>query len=72
MPGVGINPKNIQFIKEKTNAHVFHASARVKIASKMIFRNQNANMGSITDEYSIDQTSPELVKQIILALNLAS
>jgi copper homeostasis protein len=72
MPGVGVNPKNIKFIKEKTGASIFHASVRIKMPSKMIFRNQSAKMGSIEDEYAIDQTSPELVKEIILALNSPS
>jgi len=69
MPGVGINPQNIKFIKEKTGARVFHASARVKHPSKMAFRNENTNMGSVEEEYSIDQTSTELVKETVLALN---
>lgn len=69
MPGTGINPQNIAYIKEKTGAKVFHASARVKVASKMEYRNQNTKMGSITDEFAVEQTSADLVKEIILALN---
>ncbi len=69
MPGAGINSQNISIIKEKTGTKVFHASARVKIASKMAYRNQKTKMGSLEDEYSIEQTSAELVEKIVLALN---
>ncbi|MEJ5996019.1 copper homeostasis protein CutC [Pedobacter sp. Du54] len=69
MPGSGINPQNIKFIKEKTGAKVFHASARIKMASKMHYRNKNAKMGSIEDEFAVEQTSEQLVKDLILALN---
>lgn len=68
MPGAGINPQNIAYIKEKTGAKVFHASARVKVASKMIYRNENTKMGSLTNEYTIEQTSAELVNKMVVAL----
>jgi copper homeostasis protein len=68
MPGAGINPQNIAYIKEQTGANVFHASARVKVASKMEYRNQSTKMGSLEDEYSVEQTSAELVKRIVVVL----
>lgn len=69
MPGAGVNPKNIKILKEKTGATVFHASARIKIASKMEYRNQHTKMGNLEDEFAIDQTSAELVAEIIKNLN---
>lgn len=65
MPGAGINPHNIADIKKITGANVFHASARIKIASKMEYRNQSTKMGNLIDEYSIEQTSAELVAEIV-------
>ncbi len=69
MPGAGVNPQNIASIKERTGAGVFHASARIRISSKMEYRNQNSKMGSIADEYSIEQTSVELVSELVKNLN---
>lgn len=69
MPGAGINPQNIVEIKNKTGAHVFHSSARVKVASKMIYKNQNTKMGSIKDEYQYEQTSEELVENLLTKIN---
>jgi copper homeostasis protein len=68
MPGAGINPQNIVSIKQKTGAKVFHASARIKIASKMEYHNQSSKMGNLDDEYSIEQTSASIVKQLVTAL----
>lgn len=68
MPGAGINPANIKEIATKTEAKVFHSSARVSVPSKMNFRNQITKMGSIEDEYQYQQTSAELVKQMVAQL----
>ncbi|RZK41691.1 MAG: copper homeostasis protein CutC [Pedobacter sp.] len=68
MPGAGINPENIIEIKEKTGANVFHSSARVKVDSKMLFRNSNSKMGSIKDEYQYEQTSALLVEKLVSKL----
>lgn len=65
MPGAGINPSNILTLKEKTGASCFHSSARVKIESKMQYRNQTTKMGSIEDEYQYEQTSATIVKQMV-------
>ncbi|WP_113652839.1 copper homeostasis protein CutC [Pedobacter namyangjuensis] len=70
MPGAGINPQNIVAIKRQTNASVFHSSARKKVASKMEYRNVTSKMGKVEDEYQYEQTSAELVEQMVL--NLAS
>ena len=65
MPGAGINPSNISEIATKTKAKNFHSSARVNFKSKMEFRNQLTKMGNIEDEYQYQQTSSELVKQMV-------
>lgn len=70
MPGAGINPDNIKEIAIKTGALNFHSSARVAIKSKMEYRNQTTKMGSVEDEYQYQQTSVELVKQIVEKLIL--
>lgn len=68
MPGAGINASNIREIAIATGAQNFHSSARVKIKSKMEYRNQTTKMGSIKDEYQYEQTSAELVKQMVKKL----
>lgn len=65
MPGAGINPDNIKEIASKTGAQNFHSSARTTIKSKMEYRNQSTKMGSVEDEYKYEQTSSELVKQMV-------
>lgn len=65
MPGAGINPQNILIIKEQTGASVFHSSARIKVKSLMQYRNPISKMGSIDDEYQYDQTSSDIVKQLV-------
>lgn len=65
MPGAGINPKNVSQILSTTGATNIHSSARVNVASKMEFRNPITKMGNETDEYRYQQTSTELVKQLM-------
>ncbi|MFA6277462.1 MAG: copper homeostasis protein CutC [Pedobacter sp.] len=72
MPGAGINSENILEIKEKTGATVFHSSARVKIASKMEYRNQISKMSYEGDEYLYEQTSSNLVNQMVEKLKANS
>ncbi len=69
MPGAGINPQNIKKIKDETGACVFHSSARISIESNMEFRNKDAKMGNIVDEYKYQQTSALLVKEMVCQLN---
>jgi len=69
MPGAGINPQNIQEIRNITGARVFHSSARAKVESKMKFRNQLSKMGNIEDEYQYEQTSATIVKELVNSLN---
>lgn len=65
MPGAGINPQNILEIATKTGTFVFHSSARIKIPSKMEFKNATTKMGSISDEYQYERTSEDLVRQMV-------
>ena len=72
MPGAGINPQNILEIATKTGASVFHSSARVKVSSKMKFRNSETKMSTSDgekensdDEYQYEQTSEDLVKKMV-------
>lgn len=65
MPGAGINPDNIKEIATKTGAQNFHSSARITIKSKMEYHNQTTKMGSIDDKYQYQQTSEDLVKQMV-------
>ncbi|PTS97673.1 copper homeostasis protein CutC [Pedobacter sp. HMWF019] len=69
MPGAGINESNIAEIIQKTGATEFHASARTAVSSKMTFKNQQATMGSSSDEYSYLLTNSETVKNMIFEAN---
>ena len=71
MPGAGINTKNIKEIIEKTGAVEFHASAKNKVSSRMLYRNHDASMGSIAYEYSYDFTYAETVKEMLFLANNA-
>ena len=70
MPGSGINETNIQEIYDKTGATEFHSSLRKNIKSKMEYRKEGINMGSIPqiDEFEISVTDPEKVKNMIQIL----
>ena len=71
MPGAGINPANVRDLIRITGAREFHASARYPVPSKMLFRNENLNMGDVTDEYSHSLTDVQLVKNLLEQANLA-
>jgi len=71
MPGAGVNKDNITALISLTGAQVFHASARLPIAGKMLFRNENLNMGADADEYSYSLTNSDLVKNLLELAELA-
>lgn len=71
MPGAGVNTQNISAIISETGAKEFHASARQTIASKMLFRNPDLNMGADADEYSTSLTDADLVKNLLELANSA-
>lgn len=65
MPGCGVNANNIKKIALATGATEFHSSAKKTVASRMSYRNANINMGKNgADEYAIDITDVETVKQM--------
>lgn len=70
MPGCGVTAENAAHILNETGAKEIHASARCTIKSKMSFRMQGVAMGQAgTDEYSIKETSAQLVKKILESIN---
>lgn len=71
MPGCGVGAKNIKEISEITGASEFHLSARTDRASEMVYKNPNVSMGGtvVIDEYKIDYSSPEIIRNTIAALN---
>jgi copper homeostasis protein len=69
MPGAGVNTENIAELIRITGAAEFHASARKKCSSKMLFRNPDLNMGDEADEYSSCFTDAGLVKNLLERAN---
>lgn len=63
MPGCGVNEDNICELKEYTGAKEFHMSARAKVDSKMVYRNEKVSMGGTVtiSEFSQDITSSSRV-----------
>jgi copper homeostasis protein len=71
MPGGGVNEHNITDLVHFTNVAEVHSSARIKVESKMEYKNDHIVMGSkITDEYSHDVTGVQRVKDLIRLANL--
>lgn len=69
MPGCGINERNIAALAACTGAGEFHFSARVRLDSLMQLRNPALSMGQAGyDEYCLEETSADCVRQIIAAL----
>ncbi len=69
MAGGGVNETNIKRIYEETGITAFHFTAREKIESKMVYRNQQVYMGvEDADEYSYEITTEERVRRIISQL----
>lgn len=67
MPGCGVNKNNIAKLAKETGAKEFHFSARETIGSKMVYRNPTVSMGGTVhiDEYEIQKTSAEVVRETI-------
>lgn len=70
MPGSGVNEDNVLEIARKTGAQEFHMSARHRVSSGMVYRNDRVSMGGTVtiDEFSREITSPERVAKSIEAL----
>lgn len=68
MPGAGINENNLPDLIAQTGAKEFHASAKIFVASKMNYRNDETKMGSIADEYQYELTAVEKVAALVRIL----
>jgi copper homeostasis protein len=70
MPGCGISENNVADLVRFTGAAEIHASARVRLESKMRYKNDHIIMGSnYGDEFKSDVTSIERVKNILRLAN---
>jgi len=70
MPGGGVSEYNVADMVHFTGATQIHSSARVRRKSGMIYHNDHIIVGSsFSDEYDIDETDAERVKNIILKAN---
>ncbi|WP_410499565.1 copper homeostasis protein CutC [Chitinibacter sp. S2-10] len=66
MPGSGVRGHNIAELVQKTGCREFHSSGRAPFPSGMQYRNPNVKMGAPgQDEYSIIETSAELVRELL-------
>lgn len=70
MPGCGVNETNIKELCDYTGAKEFHMSARSRVNSGMIYRNEKVSMGGTVtiEEFSREITSFERVSKSINAL----
>lgn len=63
LPGCGINVTNLESILRETGADEFHASARVRKPSKMIYKRVQQNINeNQDDDQSIQVTDRDKVK----------
>ena len=70
MPGSGVSEHNVTDLVRFTGATEVHSSARAKVESKMIYKNDHILMGTnIGDEYSNDVTDLDRVKNILSLAN---
>lgn len=67
MPGCGVNENNIKDLKNYTNATEFHMSARERVNSEMVYRNEKVSMGGTVtiEEFSREITSIERVAKSV-------
>lgn len=71
MPGSGITENNVADLVHFTGATEVHSSARVNVNGGMAYKNDHILLmtQSIADEYSLDVTSAERVKEILKRAN---
>lgn len=65
MPGGGISEENMAEVMEITKAVEFHASARERKESLMVWRNNNCSLGTESDEYGCQVTSTGRVERLV-------
>ena len=63
MPGAGIRPENLKELIELTGATEFHTSAKGIFKSEMLFT--DVKTGSYQQEFLIEETDLEMVKQLV-------
>lgn len=70
MPGCGVNEHNVAELARTTGAQEFHMSARHRIESGMVYRNDRVSMGGTVtvEEFARDLTDPQRVAKSIEAL----
>lgn len=66
MPGCGVNESNVAEIASRTGAGEFHMSARSKVESGMVFRNDKVSMGGTVqiEEYRRDVTDAARIARV--------
>ncbi|MEO6521300.1 MAG: copper homeostasis protein CutC [Mucilaginibacter sp.] len=69
MPGSGVNEYNIADLVRYSGAKEFHASARSRVDSKMIYRNTNILFSGSGEEYTMHVTDPDRVGRLIQLAN---
>jgi len=70
MPGSGVSEKNVADLVQFTGAVEVHTSARVRMQSKMDFKNDHIVMGNnYGDEYIYEETDAMRVKNILEIAN---
>lgn len=63
MPGGGVRPDNLAELARATGCREFHASARVKVASAMRYRQTGISMGAAgQDEYDRRESCAETIR----------
>ena len=70
VPGGGINEHNVADLVRFTGANEIHSSVRSIVHSSMLYKNDHIIMsGNYFDEYAIDITDTESVKNLLLKAN---
>lgn len=70
MPGSGVNEHNVADLVRFTGVTEVHSSARVRMPSKMVYKNDHIVMGdNYGDEYIYELTDEERVKTIVQNAN---
>lgn len=70
MPGCGVDENNVNDIVRFTGAKEVHSTAKTRVSSHMLYRNDHILMGGAdVDEYSVIVTNADRVKAILTAAN---
>jgi len=63
MPGAGIRTDNLKQLIQVTGASEFHTSAKNTFKSEMLFT--DVRTGNLKEEFFVEQTEPNLVKELV-------